>query len=66
MIYDSEYDVAGTADRLGMTRSAVRKAIARGTLAARQVRVGRGRKYLIDDREIQRYMRDHRSGYRDG
>jgi hypothetical protein len=58
---DEPLDVAAVALRLDMTKDAVRKAIRRGTLAARQVRLGRGRKYLVDDREVVRYIRDHRT-----
>jgi hypothetical protein len=58
---DVPLDVAAVALRLDMTKDAVRKAIRRGTLAARHVRLGRGRKYLVDDREVVRYIRDHRT-----
>lgn len=61
MTDDTLLDVRAAAERLGMTEDAVRKAIARGTLAARRARLGRGRRFVVDDRELTRYMREHRT-----
>lgn len=58
---DEPLDVTAASMRLGMSKDGVRKAIKRGTLAARSVRLGRGRKYVVDDREVTRYLRDHRT-----
>ena len=54
-------DVPAAAATLGMGRSAVRKAIVRGTLLATLVSGGRrGREYAIGDAEIERYRATHR------
>jgi len=57
---------AAAADDIGVTVSAVRKAIARGTLFAVIVPGGRrGREYAITEAEVGRYRRNHhRPGHR--
>lgn len=46
---------------LGTTRSAVQKAIARGTLRATTVPASRGGyKYVVDRDEVGRYLAEHR------
>lgn len=57
---DETLDVTAVAAALGVKRSAIRKAIARGTLAARRVESGTGYKYVIDATEVDRYAREHR------
>lgn len=65
--------VAEAARRLGTSRGAVRKAIARGTLNATLLQVKRldgstwrrWPEYAIDDAEVERYRRDNlRPGHR--
>jgi len=60
-----DLDVIAVAAALGMTKYAVRKAIARGTLAARRVRAPKGTKYVVPASEINRYATEHRMKRRD-
>jgi len=52
--------ISEAARSLGCSKSAVRKAIARGVLKAGLVPAGRrGPYYVIDTREVERYRREH-------
>lgn len=61
MINDETLDVTAAAERLGTSLSAVRKAIARGTLRATSVAGVRGPKYVILASELARYGAEHRT-----
>lgn len=54
-------DVIEAARLLGMTKSGVQKAIARGTIAAVRVAIPTGYKYVITGPEVAHYKRQHRT-----
>jgi hypothetical protein len=58
---DDTLDVPEAALSLGMTRSAVQKAIHRGKLAATRVPTVTGYKYLTTVGEVERYRDRHRT-----
>ncbi len=54
-------NVAAVAERLGVKKSAVRKAIGRGTLPATLVPGGRrGAEYEVDESAVLAYQQSHR------
>ena len=53
-------DVRAVALALGVTPDAVRKAIARGAMAARLSPGPKGRRYVVDPNEVARYRRENR------
>lgn len=59
-------DVPAFAVALGLKRSAVRKAIARGKLTATRVRVGHLEKFAIPIGEVERYRAEHRTKRKEG
>lgn len=57
--------VPEVATSLGVKQSAVRKAIARGTLRATVERTRTGWKYVVSEDEVERYRVDHRTPRRE-
>lgn len=59
---ESELGVTAVAAALGTKRSAVRKAIVRGTLRARkETTADGGYRWLVPVEEVDRYAREHRT-----
>ena len=58
---NDELTVSEVARELRCSRSAVRKAIARGKLAATLVVVGPQSEYRVERSEVERYRGDHRT-----
>ncbi len=54
-------DLPEVAATLGMTKSAVHKAITRGTLEATLVTIPTGSKYVVARPEVERYRTAHRT-----
>lgn len=57
----SPLDVPAAARALGTKQSAIRKAIARGTLRAETRPTPKGWKYVIRPEELARYLRENRT-----